>query len=42
MMTPEPLSAEEIVRQHFQQKTDKIAAEESARKKEEDNQNTHF
>jgi len=38
----ESLSAEEIVRQHFQKKAEKTAAEESARKKAEDSQNTHF
>ena len=38
----ESLSAEEIVRQHFQKKAEKTATEESARKKAEDSQNTHF
>ena len=38
----ELLSSTEIVREHFQNKTDKSGAEEAARKKEEDDQNTHF
>jgi len=38
----ELLSSTVIVREHFKGKTDKIEAEESARKKEEDDQNTHF
>ena len=38
----EPLSSEEIVRQHFQKKAEKAAAEEAARKKVVDSQNTHF
>ena len=38
----ESLSSTEIVREHFQNKTDKSEAEEAARKKEEDDQNTHF
>ena len=38
----ETLSSEEIIRQHFKNKADKAAEEESARKKLEDNQNTHF
>ena len=38
----ETLSSEEIVKQHFKNKADIAAAEESARKKLEDDQNTHF
>jgi len=38
----ETLSSEEIIRQHFKNKADKAAEEESARKKLEDDQNTHF
>ena len=38
----ETLSSEEIIRQHFKTKADNVAAEESARKKLEDNQNTPF
>ena len=38
----ESLSSEEIVRQHFQKKAEKAAAEEAARKKVADSQNTHF
>ena len=38
----ELLSSTVIVREHFKGKTDKAEAEESARKKEEDDQNTHF
>ena len=42
----ESLSSTEIVRKHFQDKADKVAAEkaaeEAAKKKEEDDQNTHF
>ena len=38
----ETLSSEEIIRQHFKSKADKAAAEESARKKIEDDQNTPF
>ena len=38
----ESLSSEEIVRQHFQNKAEKAAAEEVARKKAADSQNTHF
>ena len=38
----EPLSSEEIVRQHFQKKAEKAEAEEAARKKVADSQNTHF
>ena len=38
----ESLSSEEIVRQHFQNKAEKAAAEEAARKKVVDSQNTHF
>ncbi len=42
----ESLSSTEFIREHFQNKTDKaeakVEAEESARKKEEDDQNTHF
>ena len=38
----ESLSSEEIVRQHFQKKAEKAAAEEAAIKKVSDSQNTHF
>jgi hypothetical protein len=38
----ESLSSSEIVREHFQNQTDKAEAEESARKKEEEEQNTNF
>ena len=38
----ESLSSSEIVREHFQNQTDKAEAEESARKKEEEEQNIHF
>ena len=38
----ESLSSEEIVRQHFEKKAEKAAAEEAARKKAADSQNTHF
>ena len=38
----ESLSSKEFIREHFQNKTDKAEAEESARKKEEEGQNTHF
>ena len=38
----ELLSSTVIIREHFKGKTDKAEAEESARKKEEDDQNTHF
>ena len=38
----ESLSSEEIVRQHFQNKAEKAAAEEAAIKKAADSQNTHF
>ena len=36
------LSSDEIIRQHFQDKADKVAAEKSAKKKEEDAQDTPF
>ena len=39
---PEALSSEEIVRQHFKSIADKAAAEESARKKKEDDLETPF
>ena len=39
---PEVLSSDEIVRQHFKNKADKTAAEESARKKKEDDLETPF
>ena len=42
----ESLSSTEFIREHFQNKTDKaeakVEAEEAVRKKEEDDQNTHF
>ena len=38
----ETLSSDEIIKQHFISKADKAAAEESARKKIEDDQNTPF
>ena len=38
----ESLSSSEIVREHSQNQTDKAEAEESARKKEEEEQNTNF
>ena len=38
----EILSSTEVVREHFQTKTDKAAAEEAIKKKEYDDQNTHF
>ena len=38
----ELLSSTVIVREHFQEKADKVEAEEAVRKKEEDDQDTHF
>ena len=38
----ELLSSTVIVREHFQNKADKTAVEDTIKKKEEDDQNTHF
>jgi hypothetical protein len=38
----ESLSSTEFIKEHSKNKTDKVEAEESARKKEEADQNTHF
>ena len=38
----ELLSSTEIVREHFQNKTDKALTEEAIKKKKYDDQNTHF